>query len=136
MTTLYTGRDAGLYIGVGEATSPISLVRDATIDMPTEMIDGNYKGAGYANVVLPGKQSGSISFDVVNDPDDVAIQILVAAKAARTMLYWRTTSDGTGQMVASGTCYVEGASWSQPLDGVQTISFTLTTTGAITFTAS
>lgn len=135
--TLYSGRDVTFTIGTSSPpTTPVILARDATVDFSGEMLDGNYKGAGYFNVVLPGKQSGSITFECINDPDDVALQTLVLAKAERTKLYWKCTSDATASMVASGAAYVESASWSQPLDGVQTVSFTLTTTGTIVFTAA
>lgn len=120
------GNDVGVYVE-GQL---IGCLTNATFSSSNEEIDVTCKDNAGARQVLPGGQTGEISFEGFFDPASTyGFQDLVNVHKNKTRVWVKMSYDATDSLTVTGYAYLNQIEWVGPLNAGTTFSGTFTFTG-------
>lgn len=120
------GNDVGIYV----EGSLIGCLTNATFTSSNQEIDVTSKDDDGARSVLPGGQTGEITFEGFFDPAATyQFQDLVGVHSNRTRVWVKMTYDGTDSLTITAYAYLNQIEWTGPLNAGSTFSGTFTIDG-------
>lgn len=134
-TDVMNGTDLGLYVHGSEGSEVlIAHATECSISISVDLRDTTTKDSGGWQERLEGLRSGSISASYLHAEDDTNnVQNFWATVTGRTALYFRVSTEQTGDYVWRGSCWVESIEKSAGTEDNVTYSVTLAISGAITY---
>ncbi|MBE9598740.1 phage tail tube protein [Pedobacter sp. MC2016-24] len=129
------GSDLLIYIGTGSTATPVAFSRNCSISMSTNMADATTKSNDGFTEIIPTTKSWSIDTDglgVWNGNIKEFMQIYDDRSPIQVSFKPRAVA--TGDLVYSGTAYIESLDIEAPMEDGVTFKISLKGSGKLDFT--
>lgn len=137
-STKLNGTDLGIYLGTTVAAMAtggtlLGAATSHTLSMQSEMADVTTKDSGGWKEIIPTLKSFTIDVDALLTYDETyGFESLFDALINRTPLYFRLSSEDTGDEKFYGQCYITSLEQNNPMEDATTYTASFEGTGILT----